>query len=225
MLCKITSHSVHCPDKEAAILKNLQWKAGIGAEANRVEWEFTNGTAIFRSFRLEREKRNTSEDSIFSGNFLVEWAVPFEFPTGIFGFCWQMVNAQVVFSVFTHVTNALTTVTIRHVGVQTNTLKLIVRGKSWWFFAYSWIAMQEAGEIKMFPSLEWLQLISNHGEEAEELSLQRRTRGIAAISRDDLTEQILNQSATVVTRGYARYRNSLKLAGWSFLYALVCSVI
>ncbi|KAK2564273.1 hypothetical protein P5673_012528 [Acropora cervicornis] len=32
---------------------------------------------------------------------------------------------------------------------------------------------------------------TNHGEEAEELSLERRTRWIAAISRDDLTEQIL----------------------------------
>ena len=31
--------------------------------------------------------------SIFSRNFPMEWAVPFEFPTGIFGFCWQMVNA------------------------------------------------------------------------------------------------------------------------------------
>ena len=59
VLCKITSHTVHCHDTEAAILKNLQWKAGKGAEENRVEWEFTTGTAIFRSFR---EKRNTSED-------------------------------------------------------------------------------------------------------------------------------------------------------------------
>ena len=31
----------------------------------------------------------------------------------------------------------------------------------------------------------------NHGEEADELSLERRTQWIAAISRDDLTEQIL----------------------------------
>ena len=31
----------------------------------------------------------------------------------------------------------------------------------------------------------------NHGEEAEELSTERRTKWIAAISRDDLTEQIL----------------------------------
>ena len=31
----------------------------------------------------------------------------------------------------------------------------------------------------------------NHGEEAEELSTKRRTKWIAAISRDDLTEQIL----------------------------------
>ena len=29
------------------------------AEVNRVECEFTNGTEIFRSFRLEREKWNT----------------------------------------------------------------------------------------------------------------------------------------------------------------------
>ena len=62
VLCKIASHTVHCHDAEAAILKNLQWKTGKGTEANRVEWEFTNGAAIFRSFRLEREKRNTSED-------------------------------------------------------------------------------------------------------------------------------------------------------------------
>ena len=34
---------------------------------------------------------------------------------------------------------------------------------------------------------------TNHGEEAEELSLERRTRWIAAISRDDLTEQILKK--------------------------------
>ena len=32
--------------------------------------------------------------SIFFGNFPMEWAVPLEFPTGIFGFCWQMVNAK-----------------------------------------------------------------------------------------------------------------------------------
>lgn len=32
---------------------------------------------------------------------------------------------------------------------------------------------------------------TNHGEQAEELSLEHRTRWIAAISRDDLTEQIL----------------------------------
>ena len=36
--------------------------AGKEAEVHRVEWEFTNGTGFFRSFRLEREKRNTSED-------------------------------------------------------------------------------------------------------------------------------------------------------------------
>ena len=36
--------------------------AGNEAEVHRVEWEFTNGTGFFRSFRLEREKRNTSED-------------------------------------------------------------------------------------------------------------------------------------------------------------------
>ena len=32
------------------------------AEVHWAEWEFTNGTGFFRSFRLEREKRNTSED-------------------------------------------------------------------------------------------------------------------------------------------------------------------
>ena len=32
---------------------------------------------------------------------------------------------------------------------------------------------------------------TNHGEEAEERSIERRTQWIAAISRDDLTEQIL----------------------------------
>ena len=35
-------------------------KAGIEAEVIRVEWEF--GTGFFRPFRLEQEKRNTSED-------------------------------------------------------------------------------------------------------------------------------------------------------------------
>ena len=37
-------------------------KAGKEEYVNRVEWEFTNGTGFFRSFRLERVKRNTSED-------------------------------------------------------------------------------------------------------------------------------------------------------------------
>ena len=35
-----------------------------------------------------------------------------------------------VFSVFTHVTKVLTTVAIRHLGVQTNTVKLMLRSKS-----------------------------------------------------------------------------------------------
>ena len=35
---------------------------GTEAEVNRVKWDFTNGTGFFRSFRLEQEKRNTSED-------------------------------------------------------------------------------------------------------------------------------------------------------------------
>lgn len=56
VLCKIASHVVYCHAAEAAILKNLQWNAGKGAEVIRVKWEFTNGTAIFRSFRLERGK-------------------------------------------------------------------------------------------------------------------------------------------------------------------------
>ena len=62
VLCKLASHTVHCHAAGAAISKNLQWKAEKGAEVNRAEWEFTNGTAIFRSFRLEREKMNTFED-------------------------------------------------------------------------------------------------------------------------------------------------------------------
>ena len=37
-------------------------KAGKGAEVNRVKWAFANGTGILRSFRLEREKGNTTED-------------------------------------------------------------------------------------------------------------------------------------------------------------------
>ena len=86
VLCKIASQTVHCLAAEAAILKNLQWKAGKGAEVNRDEWEFTNGTAIFRSFRLVREKTNTSDDfHLFrklSGGM-----------SCIFGFCWQLVNA------------------------------------------------------------------------------------------------------------------------------------
>ena len=39
----------------------------------------------------------------------------------------------------------------------------------------------------------------NHGEEAEELSTKRRTKWIAAINRDDLTEQILKTTVFVVT--------------------------
>ena len=35
---------------------------GCICSVSRVEWDFTNGTRIFRSFRLEQEKRNTSED-------------------------------------------------------------------------------------------------------------------------------------------------------------------
>ena len=37
-------------------------KAGKEAEVNGVEWEFINGTAFSQTFRLEREKRNVSED-------------------------------------------------------------------------------------------------------------------------------------------------------------------
>ena len=37
-------------------------KAGKVAEVNRVEWEFTMVKGFFRSFRLERENRNASED-------------------------------------------------------------------------------------------------------------------------------------------------------------------
>ena len=40
----------------------LRRMAGKETELNRVEWEFTNCTGFFRSFRLEREKRYTSED-------------------------------------------------------------------------------------------------------------------------------------------------------------------
>ena len=43
----------------------------------------------------------------------------------------------------------------------------------------------------MFPSSECLLLIKNHGEEPEELSTKRLMKWIVAISRDDLTEQIL----------------------------------
>ena len=56
------------PESLAAKRKQQQIKmaavsaAGEEAEVNRVEREFTNGTGFFRSFRLEREKRNTSED-------------------------------------------------------------------------------------------------------------------------------------------------------------------
>ena len=74
VLCKIASHTVYCHAAEAAILKNLQWKAGKRAEVNQAEWEFTNGTAIFRSFRLEREKKNTSEDfHFFLRKLSVRW--------------------------------------------------------------------------------------------------------------------------------------------------------
>ena len=57
VLPNIASHA-----GKATILKTLQRKAGKGAEMNRGEWEFTNGTATFRSFQLEWEKRNASED-------------------------------------------------------------------------------------------------------------------------------------------------------------------
>ena len=70
-----------------------------------------------------------------------------------------LTRIKLVFSVFTHMTKVLTTVAIRHVGVQTNTVKLMLQSKSWWFCAYSGIATQEAGEIKTFLSLECLQLI------------------------------------------------------------------
>ena len=43
----------------------------------------------------------------------------------------------------------------------------------------------------MFPSSECLLLIKNHGEEPEELSTKRLMKWIVAISRDDMTEQIL----------------------------------
>ena len=47
--------------------------------------------------------------SIFFANFPVERALRFEFPTGIFGFCWQMVNALT----FTHVFPKVIHVNIR----------------------------------------------------------------------------------------------------------------
>ena len=91
-----------------------------------------------------------------------------------------------LFSVFTHVTKVLTTVAIRHLGVQTNAVKLMLRSKSRWFCAYFWIATQEAG-ISFFrvPSID-----SNHGEEAKERSIERRTQWIA---RDELTKKILQK--------------------------------
>ena len=76
VLCKIiASHTVHCHDAEAAILKNLQWKAGKGIEVNRVEWEFTNGTAIFRLFGWNGKRGIRLKISIFFGNFPVEWVL------------------------------------------------------------------------------------------------------------------------------------------------------
>ena len=49
---------------------SVKSKGGKGAEVNRVEWAFTNSTGIFRSFRLERENRNTSKDFyLFSETF------------------------------------------------------------------------------------------------------------------------------------------------------------
>ena len=57
------------PSPRLSRLEENKWRlhlqrrmAGKEAEVHRVEWEFSNGTGFFRSFRLEREKRNTSED-------------------------------------------------------------------------------------------------------------------------------------------------------------------
>ena len=54
---------------------------------NWVEWELTNGTGIFRSIRLEREERNTSEDFYLFRKRSGGMSCSIEFPTGIFGFC------------------------------------------------------------------------------------------------------------------------------------------
>ena len=48
-------------------------KAAKEAEVNRVEWEFTNGTGFFRSFRLKRKKRNINE--LYHLNFQPEFSV------------------------------------------------------------------------------------------------------------------------------------------------------
>ena len=89
VLCKIPSHTVYYHAAEATILKNLRWKAGKGAEVNEAEQEFTNGTAIFRSFRLERERGIRLKISI-----PVERAVvPFEFPIG--NFCFSKIQLVV----------------------------------------------------------------------------------------------------------------------------------
>ena len=52
--------------------------------------------------------------SIFFGNFPVEWAVPFKFPTGIFG-CWQMVNARGNFTLFCRGRHRLVHKSVPHV--------------------------------------------------------------------------------------------------------------
>ena len=42
-------------------------------------------------------------------------------------------------------------------------------------------------------------VLANQGEEAQELSKERRSRWISAISRDDLTEEILRPGQTLAT--------------------------
>ena len=49
----------------------------------------------------------------------------------------------------------------------------------------------KADEIKGLYFARLPSVVTNQGEEAQELSKERRSRWISAISRDDLTEEIL----------------------------------
>ena len=52
--------------------------------------------------------------------------------------------------------------------------------------------LTEVDEIKEFTSQESPSVVTNQGKEAENLCREKRSRWISAISRDDLTDDILD---------------------------------